>query len=220
VRGSAHSGFDCARRRGAIGGIPGFVLNPHRLRTFTTRRSRRFDAYMVYDPTRARIVDYLGTHQHLAVDLDVSVDERCGLRFVSGEQRFYEGLLAFRFPLMFSGVADVHEWYDDTAQQFRIDVRATNRFWGPLFGHHGHFQVASTDRHAHHPAEEHEAEVCRLGIRRFRRKRAAIQRAHQQDGDRGSSDDACSRQHYGLHSVQGQWVCVRPHATALSSRPQ
>ena len=33
---------------------------------------------------RARIVDYLGTHQHLAVDLELSVDERGGLRLRSG----------------------------------------------------------------------------------------------------------------------------------------
>lgn len=111
------------------------------LRTFQTRRLRQFDAYMIYDPGRRRIVDYLGSHQHLAVDLDLAVDERGGLRFTSGEQRFYEGPIAFRFPLFFSGVADVHEWYDDAVQAFRIDVRVTNRRWGPLFGYRGSFQV-------------------------------------------------------------------------------
>lgn len=111
------------------------------LRTFQTRRPRRFDAYMVYDPGRRRIVDYLGSHQHLAVDLDLAVDEHGGMRLTSGEQRFYEGPIAFRFPLFFSGVADVHEWYDDDAQAFRIDVRVTNRRWGPLFGYRGSFQV-------------------------------------------------------------------------------
>src|SRR5437879_2648781 len=50
------------------------------LRTFQTRRIRRFDAYMIYSQHRSRIVDYLGTHQHLAVDLDLSVDPRGGLR--------------------------------------------------------------------------------------------------------------------------------------------
>jgi hypothetical protein len=39
------------------------------------------------------------------------------------------------------GVADVHEWYDDATQQFQIDVRVSNRRWGPLFGYRGHFQV-------------------------------------------------------------------------------
>jgi hypothetical protein len=111
------------------------------LRTFRTRRVRRFDAYMIYSEQRGRIVDYLGTHQHLAVDIDLDVDERGGLHLRSGEQRFYEGALGFRFPLFFSGVADVHEWYDDDAQAFRIEVRVTNRRWGPLFGYAGHFQV-------------------------------------------------------------------------------
>jgi hypothetical protein len=57
----------------------------------------------------------------------------------SGEQRFYEGPIAFRFPLVLSGVADVHEWFDDATQRFGIDVRVTNRTWGPLFGYRGWF---------------------------------------------------------------------------------
>ena len=111
------------------------------LRTFHTRRTRRFDAYMIYSQERARIVDYLGTHQHLAVDLDLSVDERGGLRLRSGEQRFYEGPVAFRFPLFFSGVADVCEWFDETTNRYQIQVVVTNRVWGPLFGYRGSFDV-------------------------------------------------------------------------------
>ena len=41
------------------------------LRTFETRRRRRFDAYMIYSEQRKRVVDYLGSHQHLAVDLEM-----------------------------------------------------------------------------------------------------------------------------------------------------
>ena len=111
------------------------------IRTFQTRRPRRFDAYMIHGKQRGKIVDYLGTHQHLAVDIDLSVDERGGLRLRSGEQRFYEGPIAFRFPLFFSGIADVCEWYDDTIEKFRIEVRVTNRYWGPLFGYRGTFDV-------------------------------------------------------------------------------
>ena len=59
-----------------------------------------------------------------------------GLR---GEQRFYEGLLGFRFPPFFSGVADVCEWYDDRLERFRIEVRVSNPTWGPLFGYSGSF---------------------------------------------------------------------------------
>jgi hypothetical protein len=111
------------------------------IRQFRTRRPRRFDAYMIHSRQRGRIVDYLGSHQHLAVDIDLSVDERGGLRLRSGDQRFYEGPIAFRFPLFFSGVAEVCEWYDDAIEKFRIEVRVTNRFWGPLFGYRGTFDV-------------------------------------------------------------------------------
>ncbi len=111
------------------------------LRTFETRRRRRFDAYMIYSERRGRVVDYLGTHQHLAVDLDLSVDERGGLRIRSGEQRFYEGPVAFSFPMPFSGAADVCEWYDDDLGRFRIEVAVHNRRWGPLFGYRGTFDV-------------------------------------------------------------------------------
>jgi hypothetical protein len=111
------------------------------IRTFANKRRRRFDAYMVYSETRGRIVDYLGTHQHLAVDLHLSVDDRGGLRLRSGEQRFYEGPVAFRFPLLFSGVADVCEWYDEAAGRFRIEVVVHNSRWGRLFGYRGAFAV-------------------------------------------------------------------------------
>ena len=111
------------------------------LRTFTMRRPRRFDAYMIYSGQRHKIVDYLGTHQHLAVDIDLSVDARGGLRLRSSEQRFYEGIIGFRFPQFFSGIADVCEWYDDGCGKFRIEVVVTNRTWGRLFGYHGLFDV-------------------------------------------------------------------------------
>jgi hypothetical protein len=111
------------------------------IRTFEVHKRRRFDAYMINASGRRCIVDYLGTHQHLAVDLQLSVDERGGLRLRSGEQRFYEGPLAFRFPLLFSGVADVCEWYDDADRRFHIDVNVSNRRWGPLFGYRGSFAV-------------------------------------------------------------------------------
>lgn len=102
---------------------------------------RRFDATMIYSEERNSIVDYLGTHQHLAVDLHVSVTDNGGLALRSGEQRFYEWRRGFRFPLFFSGVADVCEWYNDTEERFRIKVEVKNPFWGPLFGYDGWFTV-------------------------------------------------------------------------------
>jgi hypothetical protein len=111
------------------------------LRTFETGRRRRFDAYMVFSRQRGCIVDFLGSHQHLAVDIHLAPDERGGLRLRSGAQRFYEGPLGFTFPLAFSGVAEVCEWYDETTERFRIEVAVRNRYWGPLFGYHGSFEV-------------------------------------------------------------------------------
>ncbi|HYD00067.1 MAG TPA: DUF4166 domain-containing protein, partial [Phycisphaerales bacterium] len=100
---------------------------------------RRFDATMIYSEERGLIVDYLGTHQHLAVDIHVSVDGDGGLRLRSGDQRFYEGFLGFRFPPLFTGVADVKEWYDDDRGQYGISVNVHNDRWGPLFGYSGWF---------------------------------------------------------------------------------
>lgn len=111
------------------------------LRTFHTRKVRHFDAYMIYSNQRGRIVDYLGSHQHLAVDIELSADSRGGLRLRSGEQRFYERWIGFRFPMLFSGIADVCEWYDEAAGKFRIDVDVRNRTWGKLFGYNGTFDV-------------------------------------------------------------------------------
>ncbi len=111
------------------------------IRTVQSRRTRRFDAYMVYSDTRRRIIDYLGSHEHLAVDIDLSVDEAGGLRLLSGAQRFYEGVIGFNFPMLFSGIADVREWHDDEAQCFRIAVDVHNSVWGPLFGYRGSFNV-------------------------------------------------------------------------------
>ncbi len=111
------------------------------IRTFQTKPVRRFDAYMIFSEQRGVIVDYLGTHQHLAVDIDLSVSSDGGLCLRSGAQRFYEGVIGFQFPMMFSGVADVCEWYDDAAQCFRIEVKVSNRAWGPLFGYKGRFNV-------------------------------------------------------------------------------
>lgn len=111
------------------------------LRTFDIGKRRRFDAYMVPSDTPGRVVDYLGTHQHLSVDLDLSVSDRGGLRILSGAQRMYIGPFGFRFPMLFSGVADVCEWYDDDRKTYRIDVNVSNRWMGGLFGYNGSFQV-------------------------------------------------------------------------------
>jgi len=111
------------------------------LREFQTKRPRQFDAYMIFSEQRGKVVDFLGTHQHLAVDCDLLVDERGGLCLRSGAQRFYEGFIGFTFPSLFSGDADVREWFDESIGKFRISVNVSNKTWGPLFGYHGTFDV-------------------------------------------------------------------------------
>ena len=112
------------------------------LRSFEIRQPpRRFDAYMIYSEARGKIIDYMGSHQHLAVDIELSVADNGGLKLRSGVQRFYEGWIGVRFPLLFSGVAEVCEWFDDEIDRFRIEVSVTNPTWGRLFGYRGAFDV-------------------------------------------------------------------------------
>jgi hypothetical protein len=109
-------------------------------RTFQLpKRTRRFDATMIYSTARGCVVDYLGTHQHLAADLRLHADERGGLVIRSGEYRFCQGPLAFRVPDLMVGAATVRESFDDEIGRFRIDVRVASRRCGPLFGYHGTF---------------------------------------------------------------------------------
>jgi hypothetical protein len=103
---------------------------------------RRFDATMIHSQERRKIVDYMGTHQHLAVDIDLGVAPDGGLILQSGSQRVYEGALAVRFPTIFTGTAQVREWFEESTSRFRIEVEVSNRQWGRLFGYRGWFHVA------------------------------------------------------------------------------
>jgi hypothetical protein len=108
---------------------------------FPTRR-RWFDATMVYSEQRGSLIDYIGNQQHLAVDIHCSVDEATsGMRLRSGGQRLHEGRLSFRFPLLASGIADVVEWYDEVADEYRITVEVRNVLFGLLFSYRGRFQA-------------------------------------------------------------------------------
>lgn len=111
------------------------------VRTMDVRpgRRRRFDATMIYSDARRRVVDYLGTHQHLAVDLDLEVTDEGALLLTSGAQRFYEGRFAFRFPMLFSGRARLLERYDDEQKRYLIDLEIHNDVFGFLFGYRGAF---------------------------------------------------------------------------------
>jgi hypothetical protein len=96
---------------------------------------------MVYSPARGTVVDFLGTHQHFAVDLRMRADSRGGLWIWTGEQRYGRR----RFPRALSGVARLHEWWDDAEGCFRIEVRVRNRYLGPVFGYRGRFTTRYVD---------------------------------------------------------------------------
>ncbi|WP_169136262.1 DUF4166 domain-containing protein [Streptomyces sp. HNM0575] len=112
-----------------------------RSRPASPRRTRRFDATMVFSRERGCIVDYLGTHQHLATDLHLTADDDGALVIRSGEHRFREGPVDVRVPELIGGDAEVRESYDDAAGLFRIQVTVRNRRFGPLFGYEGTFSA-------------------------------------------------------------------------------
>ncbi|MEV8332925.1 DUF4166 domain-containing protein [Streptomyces niveus] len=100
---------------------------------------RRFDATMIHSPERDCVLDYLGTHQHLASDLHPTAEPDGSLLIRSGQHRFREGPVDVRVPELIGGDAEVRESYDDATGRFRIRVRVTNRRFGPLFGYEGSF---------------------------------------------------------------------------------
>lgn len=122
------------------------------------RRPSRFDATMVL--VDGQLVDYLGTHQHLAVDLRLRAADDGSLLLTTHGQRFYEGRVGFRFPMLFSGQAILRESYDDDAGVFRVSLEVRNRIFGFLFGYDGEFTcefLPSTDAPAELRPRRHEA---------------------------------------------------------------
>ncbi|WP_324756743.1 DUF4166 domain-containing protein [Haloarcula montana] len=115
------------------------------LRRFDMPRRRRFDAAMIYSEDRDRIIDYLGTRHHLAVDIDLAVSDRGGIEITTGPQRLYAVGTCVPLPLALSAQATVHEWYDDETEQFRIAVTVTNPLVGLVFEYRGSFEVEWID---------------------------------------------------------------------------
>ena len=113
--------------------------------TFPGARPARFDATMIYGPERGCIVDYLGTHQHLATDLELSADEDGALVIRSTAHRFREGPVDVNVPDIIAADARVRESYDQDMHRFRIHVEVVNRRFGPLFGYEGSFTAEYLD---------------------------------------------------------------------------
>lgn len=132
------------------------------VREYTVRhKPSRFDATMILSD--GRVLDYLGTHRHVAVDLDLEVQNDGSLRLTSNAQRFYEGrFVGFRFPMLFSGRAQLHELFDEDAGVYRIRMEVHNRVLGFLFGYEGEFTCefpAATDAPARLKPVRHERRV-------------------------------------------------------------
>ncbi|GAA4899691.1 DUF4166 domain-containing protein [Stackebrandtia albiflava] len=116
------------------------------VRTFALPQGeRRFDATMVRHPDRDVILDYLGTHQHLAVDLRFTAEDTGSLRITSETQVFLEGPVRLPVPRIITGTATVRESFDDEALVFRVQVEVVNRWFGPLFGYEGSFTARYVD---------------------------------------------------------------------------
>ncbi|KOV74218.1 MULTISPECIES: DUF4166 domain-containing protein [unclassified Streptomyces] len=111
-------------------------------------RARRFDAQMVLGPRGDRVLDYLGTHQHLATDLHFQAEPDGSLLIRSGAHRFREGPVDVRVPQLIGATAQVRESYDESAGRFRVRVRVVNRWFGPLFGYEGSFTASYADARA------------------------------------------------------------------------
>ncbi len=142
------------------------------VRTFRGNRQRRFDAYMIYSEQRSCIIDYLGTHQHLAVDIELRAAPNGGLSYAQVHNASTKDSLGFPFPMLFSGVADVCECYDDAERQFKIKVNVTNKVMGTPFRIQGPFScrlATQSDQRKFQPADI-------LPIRTQKRNRARRRR--------------------------------------------
>lgn len=100
-------------------------------------KSRQFDATMIND--QGRVIDYLGTHQHLAVPLSFSVLEDGSLELRSGRMWFIEHRIRFKVPKLFHGEALLTERWDEEQERFRVDLEVRNPYFGMLFGYSGWF---------------------------------------------------------------------------------
>lgn len=102
---------------------------------------RRFDETLVYSERRQRAVVYAGTHQHLAVELELGADDDGAFRLRTAAQRLYEWRVGIKIPLLFSGSADVRESYSDERERYEVEVNISNPLWGRIFGYRGWFTL-------------------------------------------------------------------------------
>ena len=113
-------------------------------RTFRfPRRTRHFDAVMIYDRERHCIVDWLGRRGNLEVELHpwvstwVSTWVSSGaLHIISGRQSLRLNNLTFPLPRWLLGAARVREWVGADST-LGIEVTIENPILGAFFGYEG-----------------------------------------------------------------------------------
>ena len=122
------------------------------------QRRRRFDATMILDEGRSSTTS-ARTSTSPSTSTCTSTTA-AGSLLTSDAQRFYEGPIGFRFPMLFSGRARLREYYDDTDERFHVDLEVHNHWFGFLFGYRGSFTcewMPATDAPARLKPLRHEA---------------------------------------------------------------
>lgn len=111
------------------------------IQTLHSNKPSRSDAYMRFSEQRGCIVDYLGSHENLAIDVRLGIDASGGLHLRSGAQRCYAGKIGFAMPEALSAIVNVHEWFDDRNKRFYVDARVDHPIFGELFGYTGDYTL-------------------------------------------------------------------------------
>ncbi len=101
--------------------------------------TRRFDTTTVYLSDQRRLVDLMGTHQQLAVDLQVEPAANGGIILRTGAQRWCSPVGLLKLPSPMSGHA--WEWYDPADKLHHIEVSVHLVPYGKLIAYQGEFRV-------------------------------------------------------------------------------
>ncbi|MGX7680467.1 DUF4166 domain-containing protein [Jatrophihabitans sp. DSM 45814] len=107
-------------------------------------RENRFDDTMIFSENRGCIVNYLGSHQDIAAELQLSVTPDGGIRMRGGDQRLYQGRFGMKLPRALAATAEVVESFDVADDRFTIsvEIKAARAM---LFGYRGWFRVADVE---------------------------------------------------------------------------
>lgn len=111
------------------------------VRAFDVGSTRRFDAYMTYDPDHECVLDYVGSHRDFIVELYPSVTDDGGMQIRAGTQWVSLFESSVRIPSSLQLGIDVHERYDEATERFEIEVEVRAPILGTVFAYDGWFTV-------------------------------------------------------------------------------